>query len=468
MPPDPVPGRAAGGRRAAVVGLVAAASAAAAAPCAAAGSWTEGQPNPFSPFVGSSMACAGDLCYVTGGVVLPGTNNGQNDVYTFNLTSGAWGAGGGVAQLLVGRVFHASAVVWDSPTHYTVWAIGGQLQIEDGNDIWPTTSTEYYDPDVGAVSFSLGGGGPHGLVVVFPRRRCGGWRFCCGPLHHSPPHSPILFPFPPPPPTPQWTAGPPIGPFPPADCPGTWHPGSGKLACTAAGTTLVCAGGHGYARAADGTCPPATLNHTWTLDLSVGVPGAWRPAVSLPTGVCLATLVWLGGSRVLLAGGAGGGDCFVSGPGAAPRRAGAGAGAPRTVFNNAYILDLNNQLVGWEGTWPLSVPRFGVGGFVDPGTGLVYVVGGSLVDGGEPSPVAEVEVLDPSNSTNQWAHAPILPTPSLWAAVAGRTSFNWTPPAAGGAGASGGCANAGAVVQGLWNWYDWYTVNITALWSACP
>jgi hypothetical protein len=63
----------------------------------------------------------------------------------------------------------------------------------------------------------------------------------------------------------------------------------------------------------------------------------------------------------------------------------------------------------------------------------------------------------------------------FWAAVGGRTQFNWTVPteeekrrrireATSG---SSSCLNAGAVVQGVWDWTDWYTVNITALWSTC-
>ncbi len=136
----------------AALAALAALSIAPVAKSASAGSWSEGEANPFSPFVGSAMACAGDLCYVSGGVVLPGTGDGANDVFTYNLTSGQWGSDGDVAQLLVGRIFHSSVIVWDSASHYMVWAIGGQLQIEDGNDIWPTTATEYYDPDIGVVS----------------------------------------------------------------------------------------------------------------------------------------------------------------------------------------------------------------------------------------------------------------------------------------------------------------------------
>lgn len=383
--------------------------------------WNQGIPSPVQ-YVGSSTACADDLCFVTGGLSEPSAGEGSNDVYTYNLTGNVWSPIGTLPRLNVGRMFHSTMIVWDSSTHYYVFVIGGLTAVDDGESpIYVTSSVEYYDPDYGV-----------------------------------------------------WSNGPEIGPFPNklyCNYQQSQTPGSAKMACAVVNTTIVCSGGQGYwIEPSTKECVVTTLNYTWALDVTYGIPQQWTTLPHLPTPLCLSTMAWIGNRTVMVIGGANGGDCAIDAPNMpqlqrTTKHTNTSKFSVQTIFNNVYLLDLNEPLLGWVSTWSLFNPRAGLGNIVDPYTGFVYAIGGTMVDGGDPSPIATVEVFNPQNISQQWVPSTLLPAPMLYSAYGSRTWFNWSLPSITSTVKNKNNNNlpAGFITQGIYDWYDWYTNNITAV-----
>lgn len=119
--------------------------------------WTVSVPNPLN-IKAPSVACVFDLCYVVGGAMVDPNGNGPTDytcvdnVMTFNITSKIWDTQ--LPLLNTARCYAGLAVVFDdpvnNPTHYVLWLVGGQGDVDNEYQFDAIETVENYDPDIGA------------------------------------------------------------------------------------------------------------------------------------------------------------------------------------------------------------------------------------------------------------------------------------------------------------------------------
>jgi hypothetical protein len=332
--------------------------------------------------VGASGACADELCYVTGGSTVPQADPGSppvpvatDDVWTFNISSGVWAPN--TAPLILPRSGHSSVVVWDSPTHYTLWVIGGQQRWDDQqSDFSPFVDVEYYDADLGAWQV-----GPS-LPVATSRIGCAVVNttiFCVGGvIVYTDPSGDTIA-----------TVTDTVRSLDTSNPQGGWTlrftfpvPVS-QAGIAAAGNTIYVAGGTCFWAQCicEAGVPPALRGPRTG---GPALPYADSPSYMLPTGSAL--------------------PIPCKSPALTP---------------SVYMWDTTTQS-GWIGVAPLRLPRCGGGAFFDPLSSRLFYAGGAS---GSDNVAATVEVFDTRNLTAGWTVAPIQPVADVAAAWGGITRY---------------------------------------------
>ena len=457
--------------RAAAVAVAAVAATSAAASASSSITWRTNYTDAPNAYTGAALACAEDMCYLTGGF----DNSGEvhPSVATFNVSANVWATN--LEPLSVGRGGHASVVVWSSPTAYTVWVIAGQVSIESGPNMpanadpnpnppgcpncpafLGTSAVEFYDPAVGFWQT-----GPY---------------FSCSPV----------------PPEQECTED--LG----------LSNGMTRLTCAAWGRLIVCLGGLGveYPDTGGGDFVPS--HNIAILDTTDPVNNAWYFSVNgggpmqvpmMPVSVHQAALAVAGSTLFMVGGGCGEvqGNCGGGVPppmagrnwravaraeAATAARAAAAAAAASSALptpfncdtqsldpngawasNNTLTFDANNITAGM-----VPVPAFltywrcAHGAAVDPDSGALWVFGGSPVDG---QTMPETEVLMLGNVSAGWARGPLLPYPVQNFAYAAPTFFNNSRPA----GALGGLVVVGPI-GGTTSWGQDLVATVVAGYQA--
>lgn len=413
--------------------------------------WNQNRtPSPIS-LTGSSVACAQDLCYVTGGYDVAGNVN--DFTASYNVTSDIWDTSinGNMEPISAGRGNHASVIVWTSPSTYLVWVIGGQISIESGPQQMPNSDpnpdppgcpncpaflaisdVEYYDPSLGFWQ-----DGPSIECSVPPSQQC--------------------------------------------DLQLGLSNGITKLTCASYGTEIYCMGGLGvrYPDTGGGEFVPnhnvaylqtADPNAVWLFSIAADGPAP------LPISIFQHSLA-IYGSKIYLTGG----GCYpiqgncgdVEFPPSIirstkdhqsnqistiqqseslndyiPFNCDDNTVRPGGAYasNNTWVFDMANTTNGWN-ILPVFMNhwRCAHGSFVDP-NGFLYVVGGSPT-GGQTAP--EVEILNLNNISQGWIEGPMLPIESQSFAMSVPTFYNNSRPV----GALNGLVVVGPLM-GTTNWHQ--------------
>ena len=342
-------------------------------------------PSPNS-FLGSSMACADDICYVTGGFQVTGTQNfprytknmpnftypsaavPSDAVLYFNMSdissTSTWTPN--PASLTDDRACHGSTIVWNSDgSNYLLYVVGGQTSWDtnEPSTFIPLDTVEYYNPLLGA------------------------WQYA-----HALP-KPIS-----------------------------------KLAVAAINQTIYAVGGLGFDTPSDDPNGAFVyLKTVYTLDTTQQPQSPWQPLTSfpLPYAVFQASLTSFG-SKLFLTGG----SCFdqiaICEPGAPYSKSSPyPPGCTSWIYNNVLMYDTLG-LNGWETLSPLQLARCTHGSFFDPFSLSLFVSGGAQ---GQFITLATVEVLtEITNSSAKWNLAPLQPIADAAAAWGGRSIYGQDSP----------------------------------------
>lgn len=326
------------------------------------------------------MACADDICYVTGGfeatgssrvhfssnVSYPSSAVPSDAVLYFNMsdTNSSWVPN--PASLTNNRASHGTSIVWSPDgSNYQVYVIGGQTSWDtnDPSTFEPLDTVEYYDPQLGA------------------------WQYA-----HSLP-KPIS-----------------------------------KLSVASINQTVYAVGGLGFDIPNDDPNGAFVyLKSVYTLD-TTQPQSPWQSLTAnpLPYAVFQASLTSFGSVLFLT-----GGSCFdqigICEPGA-PYKENNPYPPGCTAWNYQTVISLDTLgLNSWVTLSPLRLPRCTHGSFFDPFSLSLFVAGGAQ---GQFIVLASVEVLTNvlTNSSSSWSLAPLQPIADAAAAYGARNLYGQDSP----------------------------------------